>query len=148
MVPGRIGVTTISTIYAAPSRESQISTSATCRDNRVAQQGTQRALQRRHQIAWRHHQDREWPCPPGTGGGGLDVSSPGKEDRCVAAARRASAGGGAGYRLEGAKTSVFALQTVGRQRQVEGTSVYSDYRELAGFIWAIGQALPQPVAKA
>jgi transposase len=75
--------------------------------------GAQRALQRRHQIARWHHQDWQRPCASGTGGGGVDLSPPGKENRRLAAACRAYIGGGARDRMEGANALVRALPAIG-----------------------------------
>ncbi len=86
--------------------------------------GAERVLQRRQQVAWRHHQDRQRSCAPRLGRSRLDLSSPGAQDGVLAAARRAHVGSGAGHCVEGAKALVRALPVDGRPRQTEGTGMH------------------------
>lgn len=62
----------------------------------------------------------------------MDVSLPGAQDRRVAAPCRACPRGRPGDRLEGAKTHVRALQTIGGPRQTEGASLHGHSTRVDG----------------
>ena len=94
----------------------------------------------------RNYQDRQWSCAPGSGGGGMDVSPSSTQDHGIE--RRAKRPRKSSKRfLEGTKADVRALSIVGSPWKAKGESRRRS-RELTGFIWAMGQALPPPVANA
>ena len=96
--------------------------------------GSQRTLQRRDQIARWHHQNRQRPCAPGTGGGSPDLSPPREESRRLATACRADLGGGTRDCMEGANAPVRALPAIRGQRQIESAGVHGN-RTRTGWLY-------------
>ena len=92
----------------------------------------------------RHHQDRQRPCAPGAGRGGVDLSPSGTQDGAPAAPRGARVGGGTGHRLESAEAAMRTLSAIEARGKLKVQACTAVARELAGFIWAIGQAVPRP----